>query len=73
VRRACSRSSSCRTTARHDAAEAAIFVADIIRGARLRDAPVLTIEGARERLPRVWAEDWEGRLEAELAAARRQR
>jgi len=48
-------------------------VADIIRGARLRDAPVLTIEGARERLPRVWAEDWEGRLEAELAAARRQR
>jgi flavin reductase (DIM6/NTAB) family NADH-FMN oxidoreductase RutF len=62
-----------RVATTHDEAGSAIFVADVAGGARLRSASVLTIEAVRKRLPRAWAEEWEHRLEAELAAARRQR
>jgi flavin reductase (DIM6/NTAB) family NADH-FMN oxidoreductase RutF len=62
-----------RVAAMQDIPGSAILVADIIGGARLRDEPVLTIEAVRERLPRAWAEEWDRRLEAELAAARRRR
>lgn len=59
--------------ATHEVEPSTIVVADVVGGERLRDAPVLTIDAVRERLPREWAEEWERRLEAELAAARRHR
>jgi flavin reductase (DIM6/NTAB) family NADH-FMN oxidoreductase RutF len=62
-----------RVAAMHAVEGATIVVADITRGKRLSDARVLTIEAVRQRLPREWAEEWERRLEAELAAARRHR
>ena len=62
-----------RVAAIHDADGSAIVVADVVSGGRMRDAPVLTIDAVRKQLPREWAEEWERRLEAELAAARRHR
>jgi 3-hydroxy-9,10-secoandrosta-1,3,5(10)-triene-9,17-dione monooxygenase reductase component len=57
----------------HDAGDSTIVVADVVGGARIRDTAVLTIDAVRERLPPEWADEWERRLEAELAAARRHR
>jgi flavin reductase (DIM6/NTAB) family NADH-FMN oxidoreductase RutF len=48
-----------------------IVLADVVDGARLRDAPYLTIELVRERLPAEWAAEWELRRERELEDARR--
>jgi 3-hydroxy-9,10-secoandrosta-1,3,5(10)-triene-9,17-dione monooxygenase reductase component len=62
-----------RVATTHEVEGSTIVVADVVGGARLRDAAVLTIDGVRERLPPEWAEEWERRLEAELAAARQHR
>jgi flavin reductase (DIM6/NTAB) family NADH-FMN oxidoreductase RutF len=62
-----------RVAATHVVETSTIVVADIVGGERFHDVPVLTIDAVRERLPREWAEEWERRLEAELAAARRHR
>ena len=62
-----------RVAATHGVEGSTIVVADVVGGARVRDAPVLSIDAVRERLPPAWAEEWKRRLEAELAAARRHR
>jgi flavin reductase (DIM6/NTAB) family NADH-FMN oxidoreductase RutF len=62
-----------RVAAAHDGDGSTVVVADVVAGARIRDQRVLTIEGVRERLPREWAEEWDRRLEQELAAARQHR
>ena len=62
-----------RVTATHDADVATIVLADVVAGMRVRDESVLTIEAVWERLPPEWAEEWDRRLAAELAAARHRR
>jgi flavin reductase (DIM6/NTAB) family NADH-FMN oxidoreductase RutF len=62
-----------RVAAAHGIDDSTIVVGDVVAGARVRDEPLLTIEAIRERLPPDWAEEWNRRLEEELAAARRQR
>jgi len=62
-----------RVAAMHESESSAIVVGDVVSGARTRDERVLTIEAVRDRLPPAWAEEWDRRLAAELAAARRQR
>jgi flavin reductase (DIM6/NTAB) family NADH-FMN oxidoreductase RutF len=53
--------------------EFTIVVADVVAGARLRDAAFLTIELVRERLSAAQLEEWEHYREYELRAARRLR
>ena len=48
-----------------------VIVANVVEGARLRAAPLLTIEYVRERLPVDWVVEWERRRERELEDARR--
>jgi flavin reductase (DIM6/NTAB) family NADH-FMN oxidoreductase RutF len=62
-----------RVAAMHAGEDSTLVVADVVAGARVRNASVLTIEAVRERLPPEWAKEWDLRLEAELAAARRRR
>lgn len=51
--------------------EMTIVLADVVGGARLRAAPLLTIDYVRERLPAEWLAEWEQRRERELEDARR--
>jgi flavin reductase (DIM6/NTAB) family NADH-FMN oxidoreductase RutF len=62
-----------RVAETHDVEGSTIVVADVVGGARIRNTALLTIDAVRERLPPEWADEWERRLEAELAAARRHR